>query len=204
MGISKRSSLGYNGDIMTTSPPDSPVSDRDHLEEPEPDKVWTAGRITVSLIMVLVVIFWAWALGPFGPRSNPDTLDDTTYSPAAISICNAAIAQMNQLEPAAEAENPDDRADTLVEANAILATMVDELTVLVDPAGTEHDDVILTKWLSDWNIYLGDRTDHVDRLRNEGDVPFQVSRVERTSVSGRVDWFANVNQMQECGVPLDL
>lgn len=211
MGISKRSSLGYNGDTMT--PPNlpadgAPTSEQhdSHSADPDssPEKAWTTGRITVSLIMLSVVIFWAWALGPFGPRDNPDSLDDVTYSPAAISICSSAISQLDGLEPAAAAVDPADRADTLSEANVILTTMVEELTALVDPTGTDRDALILDKWLSDWDIYLGDRDDHVQRLLTEGDVPFEVSRVERTSVTGRVDWFANANQMQECGVPLDL
>ena len=186
-----------------TAPP-NPSNDLFEVGDKEPDKVWTTGRIAVTLIIVSTILFWAWALGPLGPRDNPDTLDDVTYSPAAINICTAAQAQIDELEPAAEADDPEDRAATLVEANAIYGIMVNGLNTLVDPAGTEHDAVILEKWLGDWELYLGDRDDHVQRLLTEGDVAFQVTRVERTSVSSRLDWFARVNNMEECGLPGDL
>ncbi len=182
----------------------TPTDRLNEVDVDQPGKRVTLGKVAVAFIILSVIVFWAWALGPFGPRGNPDNLDDQTYSPAAVAVCSAALAEIDQLEPAFEAESPDDRADTLVEANAILTTMVADLNTLVDPTGTEHDALILATWLSDWEIYLGDRADHVSRLRSEGDVAFQVSRVESSSVSGRIEWFAKVNQMIECGPPLDL
>ncbi len=182
----------------------SPSNDIEHSADEHERQTSKAGRIAVAALVLSILAFWAWALGPYGPRGNPDDLDDVTYGPAAASICSAALAELEELEPAAAADDPVDRADTLVEANTILRGMVAELNTLVDPAGTEHDALILEKWLSDWEIFLGDRDDHVDRLRTEGDVAFQVSRVERNSVSGRIEWFARVNQMIECGPPLDL
>ncbi len=165
---------------------------------------WTIGRVTIALIIVSIIVFWAWALGPFGPRGNPDSLEDTTYGPTAEVHCRAALAEINALPLASTATSPADRADVLVEANAILDRLVDSLEASVEPNPSSHDKVILDKWLSDWNIYVADRYDHVDRLRTEGDVPFQVSRVESNSVTGRIDAFARVNNMDTCTVPLDL
>lgn len=171
---------------------------------PPDEPFWTKARIAVTVIMLGIVGFWIYGLGPWRPLTNPDSLDDPTYATAAESICAAAVANIDTLPQAASATSPEGRADTIEEANGFLDRMLRSMEAERRADATEHDKVILDRWLGDWNTLLGDRERHVDRLRSEGDIRFEVTQVGSSSVASRVNALALVNGMPSCGLPTDL
>jgi hypothetical protein len=164
---------------------------------------WTPGRIVVTILLVCFFGFWIWAFSPWVPRGNPDRLEDRAFPVAAEAICGPIQARISDLEPAAEATSPADRADTVDEGTALVAAMVEELAGTV--TGTDHDRELLGKWLGDWREYVSEREDFGQRLRDEGDVPF-LSRDAGRGVShaDRLNGFARVNDMDSCETPKDV
>ncbi|MEE9416830.1 MAG: hypothetical protein V3V01_16230 [Acidimicrobiales bacterium] len=171
---------------------------------PPGEPFWTKARIVVTIIMVGIVAFWIYGLGPWRPLTNPDSLDDRTYATTAEAICAVAAEDINALPQAASATSTGGRADTIEEANGFLTRMLLGMQAERHPDETEHDKVILDKWLGDWNTLLDDRVVHVERLRTEGDIRFEVTQVGSSSVASRVNGLALVNGMPSCGLPTDL
>ena len=184
-----------------TSPEGDPNGDFTRPEDLDPPS--KVGRVAVAIVVLAVIAFWIYALGPWRPLGNPDTLDDQAYVAVANGICEAAKEDIDALPNASTANSPAERSVLVADANVILDKMIKDLEVEIDPNVSEHDEVVLDKWINDWKVFLDDREAHVERLLDEGDVAFEVSRVGGNSVAGRIDAFSNVNS-ETCTIPLDL
>ena len=80
--------------------------------------------------------------------------------------------------------------------------MKSELTKL--SVSSEKDKFNTSSWFSDWDIYLEDRKNHVDRLNELGDVePLLTATDTGKSVMERMNGFARVNDLDSCLDPGD-
>lgn len=178
------------------------------------------GKIAAVVFVLGSVIFWIWAFSPLAPNDNPDRIPDREFPVAAeaqcaeslerIDVISAGVFDLNEpFERAAIVDEATTELDALVErldaeADAIYA----DLAVGVSDNGRLDDldewRTVIDRWLDDWRIYLGDRRDHAERLRTEGDVELLLSLVGNIDVAERLTGFARVNDMSSCEVPGDL
>ncbi len=118
-------------------------------------------------------------------------------------MCAAAADELDELPPAREAETPQDRAPVVDEANTILLEMVEDLRTI---APSEGSDARVTRlWLEDWDTYLGDRDAYVQALAAGEEAELLVTaREEGGQITETIDHFAEINNMEDCAVPLDV
>ncbi|MET0729407.1 MAG: hypothetical protein ABWZ76_14025 [Acidimicrobiales bacterium] len=169
-----------------------------------PARPWTTGRALVLLIVVAMVSMWLYVLYlAFGPgrQPPPDRLDDPRFATAAQSRCEVALDAVRELPRATESLSASERGDVVLEANAIFATMLDELAELT-PAG--EDGELVTAWLADWRIYLTDRAEYADAVRQDPEARLLVSAKDNEQITEFIDAFAADNKMISCGTPLDV
>ncbi len=170
-------------------------------DDPSPARV-SLGRIAAVVALLAMALFWIWAFSPLADRDNPDRLEDRTFPLAAEPVCAAAVAALDDVPPASEALDPPDRARQLDQSGAILAAMVAELRAIdaEDPEAAR----IVSLWLDDWEVYLGDRARYADRLRAGEDTAFVVTEKNGDQITEPIDVFAGVNDMPSCATPLDV
>lgn len=169
---------------------------------------WGAGRLAVALVVVGLVVMWAYvvylAVGP-GRQPPIDRLSDPAFGRAAEERCAAAMDDVEALPVASEAEDAAERSDVLQRANGIYAEMLDDLDGLarLAPAGDERART--REWLADWQTYLGDRESYALALRTDPGARLLVSekRGEGRHITGWIDEFAKANRMPSCATPDD-
>jgi hypothetical protein len=149
------------------------------------------------------MLMWFYLFFGYDPGLKVDELADRTFPNAAQEVCERAEAELARLPPATAARTPDERADTVDEANAILTSMVDELEPLV-PAGDDRINNGIRQWLGDWRTHISDRDDYARALREDPGAPFLESTKGNRQVSRAIDGFAEVNRMDSCAVPSDV
>lgn len=164
------------------------------------------GRIAAAATLAVIAGFWIWAFSPWRPDSNVDRLSDDTYVDLAIPICQDMLDRLAALPSGRDADSPQQRAEQLVEANLVVADTVDRLRAAI--TGPPDDVDLLTRWIADWELYLGDRDHHVERLEGAGpgdDTRFRLTEIPGgRGVDARIDGFATVNGMEECFTPGDV
>ncbi len=102
--------------------------------------------------MILIALMWAYILSPFSKHGDPPTtLKDATFTAAAEQACTTAEADIAKLPKAETAESPEQRAEVLTEANAIVADLVQSLRA-IEPK-VEQDRQFTDQWLADWDSY---------------------------------------------------
>lgn len=180
-----------------------PVRPGDSAPRVGPRPWWLKILRTIGIAIVAAsVSLYLFAISPWSPRDVPDNLEDTAFELAAEPRCAVFQAELNALPRAGTATSPAERADVLEQANTILSAMVLDLRPVV--TGSESDRQILVDWLDDWDLYIADRANHVERLRTLGDVPFQVTERYGRQISRPIDRVAQVNNMVSCATPGDL
>lgn len=161
------------------------------------------GRALVTLAVVGMLGMWGYVLylafGP-GQADSPDRLDDPAFAVAAQARCDRALDRISELQPAPDAPDARTRAGTLDLANDDLADMLSDLRAIV-PAG--EDGVLVSRWLTDWDIYLRDRRDYADELRKDPDARLLVSPKKGQQITEFLDQFAKDNTMPACSTPAD-
>jgi hypothetical protein len=169
---------------------------------PQRTRGQTIARVAVITIVLGSALLWIYALTrspgrPFGE------LDDPAIAQTAEPICAAAATEIAALPPAFEAENSVERAEAVNTATAILATMLTELEPLTPPADT-RDGAMYAEWLGDWSIYLGNREDYAERLRDDPDARFFVAEKDARQITEPIDRFAKINLMASCATPREV
>jgi hypothetical protein len=162
------------------------------------------GRTLVTLAIVLMVSMWVYVLYlAFGPgrADSPDRIQAPHFASSAQATCDAALDKVAALQPAPQARDALARADTLDDANAELATMLDQLKDLT-PAG--DDGVVVTRWLRDWGTYLQDREDYADALRANPRARLYVTEKSGNQITEYIDQFAKDNEIPACSTPGDV
>jgi hypothetical protein len=161
------------------------------------------GRRAAVVVVLLMVAMWCYVLYlAFGPgrQPSPDRLDDPAFATRAEATCHEANERVLALPSASESPSAIDRADVLEEADAIYATMLDDLEAFV-PDGDDGD--ITKEWIADWRTYLADRADFARRLRTDDDARLLVSPKHGDQITESIDAFAQDNRMLACGTPAD-
>ena len=131
------------------------------LDTQEPTRRITAYRVVALTIILGVLGLWAYALTRKAEPA-PDKLDDAAFSVSAQDICTATMAQLDQLPQAFQSASADDRADVVAQTDTDLGAMLDALRANVPAA--ERDQGMLNEWIGDWQTYLDNRIDYVNRL----------------------------------------
>jgi hypothetical protein len=177
---------------LTTPPVDAPTRGAG----PRRVLAW----VTVTALVAMWVYVLYLAFGP-GRQAPPDRLDDPTFATQAQAICEAAHDDVDELPPAIEADDADQRADIVAEANARFGAMLDDIEELT-PGGEDGD--IVQEWLADWRTYLDDRAEYIAALREDPEARLFVTARDRDQVTEYMDAFAADNKMTACATPLDV
>jgi hypothetical protein len=161
------------------------------------------GRLVVGLAVTASFAVWVYAYSGRADRDPPDLLDDPAFSQAAEPVCAAAALDLKAMPGALDARDPADRSGQIVAATGRLEAMVTVLDGLAQ--GSDRDLDILTAWLADWRVLIGDRYRYAEALLNDPQARFLITdtgvgeRLER-----RITRLADTNSMSSCGAPGDV
>jgi hypothetical protein len=179
--------------VTDLAPPDAPTSTR-------------RGPVRIVLIVIAIGLLGMWgyviylAFGP-GRQGPPDELDDPAFAIAAQARCEEALDVVRTLPAASSSTSAAERADVVDDANAVFASMLDDLEAMV-PAG--EDGELVTEWLADWRVFLEDRADYAEALRDDPGARLLVSAKEGQHITEFLDAFAGDNDMPACSTPIDV
>ena len=160
-----------------------------------------AYRVVAIGIVLGMVLLWTFVLTRKA-SPPPDELDDKAFASTAQSTCSTTKAALDQLPQAFQSQSASDRADVVTQSNEELGAMLVTLRAAVPPA--ERDQRMLTEWIGDWQIYLDNRIDYVDRLREDPDARLYVAEKDSRQITVAIDRFAEVNDMPACRTPKDI
>jgi hypothetical protein len=170
---------------------------------PVPRPWWRRpGGLLLAAVVVGSFLFWIYALSGLAKRDPIDRFGDTAFPRGAEPICRAAMDRLDRLPFAISAETPAERADTVEEANAILAAMVAELARIAPSGGADGE--LARAWLADWDDYLRSRVDYAERVRDDPRARFLLGVRDGQSITKPMDNVAAVNRMPACRVPDDV
>ncbi|HEX7096517.1 MAG TPA: hypothetical protein VF183_11585 [Acidimicrobiales bacterium] len=163
----------------------------------------TAGRVFAAVTLLALAAFWIYAF-TIAPDDKVDGLDDRSFVEDANEICEARFAQLDALPRAQTASTPEERAAVLDQANAIIATLIDELRAAgADAVGRDRE--LLDLWFGDWDAYLAARERYAQQLRTDPEnAVFTVPDRSGGQITLTMDGFARSNRITECYVPLDV
>jgi hypothetical protein len=155
-------------------------------------------RVLAVLFIVLSAAFWAFAFSPWARDifQAPDQIEDEGYLAAIELTCAGALDEIGTFPSPRSATGPEDRATLVENTNAVLQQMQADLAAL--NRGTDADRELVIRWLDDWDFYLEDRVDHVERLQTEGDVRFLNTERDGIFIAERMSGFARVNEIRSC------
>lgn len=160
-----------------------------------------AYRVVAIGVLLGVVLLWTFVLTRKA-SPPPDKLDDTAFASTAERTCSTTKASLDQLPQAFQSQSAADRADVVTQSNEELDAMLATLREAVPPA--ERDQRMLTEWIGDWQVYLDNRIDYVDRLREGPDARLYVAEKDSRQITVAIDRFAEVNDMPACRTPKDI
>ena len=165
---------------------------------------WTLGRVLAIVVGLALVVFWAWIFTGGPRRPNPDRLEDRAWVETAVDRCQRMLDELDEIPSAAATPTHQERAVHVREANAVIASMVDDLERSAPTADQDRD--VLDPWFGDWRVYLGDRATYADRVAADPGATFQVTENEDLGrgVDDTITTFADVNDMPECRPPGDV
>jgi hypothetical protein len=168
-----------------------------------------AVRVAIALAIASMLGMWGYVLYlAVGPGRQPplDRFEDPAFAEAGEAACAEAVADVEALPQAGDADSATERADAIVRADERYAAMLDELdesTALL----TDADERSRAEaWLADWRTYLADRADYAERLTTDPDARLLVSEKagEGRQITGWIDEFALANRMDSCVTPADV
>jgi hypothetical protein len=172
----------------------------------EPTRPSVIGRGLIVVALVILVVFWVWALF-FASKESINRIDDRAWAERAEGICataNAArddLADFRRIDPA-DLALMRERGDLIDRSTDVVEQMIDDVTRVpaADPKGRE----LVPRWEADYRIFIANRRDHAELVRSGADVPFRQAEVEGVPISERLSRFAVDNHMPACVAPRDL
>jgi len=155
-------------------------------------------RVLAVLFVCVSAAFWVFAFSPWARDifQAPDQIEDEDYVAAIEFTCARALDEIDTFPTPRSATGPADRSNLVENTNSVLYQMQADLAAL--DGGTDADRELIIRWLDDWEFYLEDRVDHVDRLRTEGDVRFLNTERDGIFIAERMGGFARVNEIRSC------
>ena len=183
----------------------SPQSVEPDWAKPSPKtKPRTLLRVVLVAVCLLMVLMWIGIFTDYFAKTAPGTLDDRAFPEEAQPICTAAKTRLDGLKKAFETTDHVDRANEVAKSNVILHDMLDQLKAIAPTA--DRDGRMTQEWLGDWNTYVGNREDYVNRLRVDEKARFLESPKSSATeqISKPIDRFAYVNKMDQCDTPKDM
>ncbi len=172
--------------------------------EPLPEGMGRITRIFAVVFILGAIAFWIFAFSPWARQifQAPDQIADEVYVADIEATCAATVAELDALPTPRSADGPESRANIVENSNVALVRMRTALAEL--EGGTAADRNLVMRWLLDWDILIGDRMTHVQRLRTEGDVRFLNTERDGIFIAERMSGFARVNEFRSCLPPGDL
>lgn len=172
--------------------------------EPLPEGMGMITRIFAVVFILGAIAFWIFAFSPWARQifQAPDQIADEVYVADIEATCAATVAELDALPTPRSADGPESRANIVENSNVALVRMRTALAEL--EGGTAADRNLVMRWLLDWDILIGDRMTHVQRLRTEGDVRFLNTERDGIFIAERMSGFARVNEFRSCLPPGDL
>jgi hypothetical protein len=163
----------------------------------------TARRALAGLVVLALIVFWAWAFSPWAPHRKADALSDRGMVPAANAHCRAAKAELATFPPAQDAKTAAERADIVEQSNRTVARLVEQLHA-DGAAAAGRDRELIDQWLADWDTYLASRQRYVQDLRADAGARFTVPARDGGQITETMDGFSRTNRIMDCLVPLDV
>lgn len=161
------------------------------------------GRVAVVAVLLVIVGLWAYALSPLASRRPPGRLDDHSFADQGETVCAATVQSLAALPQAFESATPAERADVVDRSNTELRAMIARLRPLT-PAADTRDGRMVSEWLDDWGVYVGDREAYASRLRGDASARLYVTEKDGLQITEAIDRFARINFMDSCATPEDL
>ncbi|CAB4923476.1 unannotated protein [freshwater metagenome] len=162
-------------------------------------------RVLAVGVMVCIAALWVYTLWGPTKKTPPGLLADATWAVQAQAICTDAAAELDVLPPAYTAADAPARADVIMTASESLRTMLRRLGASAPAADASNDGRMINEWLTDWQIYMGDRDRYVAALEADPSARFYVTeKVKGQQITKPIDFFAKYNDMPNCVTPGDL
>ena len=171
---------------------------------------WSVTRVALAAVVLLILAMWVW-IYLWAPRDNPDRLETRAYTQAAQEWCQPFEADLDALPITTTDTTIAERADNVAEGTRLTLAMVEGLRADASSVIAENDRRLLDLWFADWDAYVADREAYVERLRDappgadRSDLAFTLTERASGGIYTRtIDGFAEVNEMNACGVPGDI
>lgn len=163
-------------------------------------------RLTALAALAVFAAFWTWALF-FASKEPINRFDDRQWAARAEAICVEAAERRGDLADYRRLDGSDpamlaERATLVDTATDTIEDALDRLTATMptDAKGAE----LVPQWEADYRVYIANRRDYADELRDGLDQPFREARSENIPISERLEVFAADNSMPTCAPPRDL
>ena len=165
---------------------------------------WSPGRVAAVIVVLALVVFWAWIFAGGPRKANPDYLDDREFAAAAERRCTALRDDLTELPPAEDARTAADRAVVLARANVLLGDMIDDIEAIAPRSG--DDATRASGWLADYRTYLSDREAYATALERDPNAQLVLTENARLSdgVDKTIQIFTQVNDIPDCDTPGDV
>ena len=182
-------------------------------EAPRKRRAWVVALLSVGCALVLLMwVFIVFEIATSGDEKGAYQIQDESWRPAAIDICEAATAKRYELaddtggfiqDPTLE--QMQQRADIVDQATDIVEQMVADLVAI--PVDNDRDREILAVFGENYRLIIADRRRYADRLRDGDFTTYNETVVAGGPVSNVVfDFTAGVksNDIPVCSPPVDL
>lgn len=154
-------------------------------------------RVLLWGSIVLLIVFWVWALF-FASKESINKIEDRAWAERAEAICVATRVELRALDAQATADLMV-RAGLVDESTDLLSAMLDDI-VAVTPSD-EKGQAIVPDWEDDYRVLLADRYRYADQLRAGENVAFTETAVSGVPITERIEKFALDNEMPTCAPP---
>jgi hypothetical protein len=163
-------------------------------------------RLVTGITVAFILVMWVYALF-FASKDSINKFSDRQWAAKAQQRCLLAIEERKQLADyrivdSLGTDALGERADLVDKATDTIERFVLEFrkTLPTDPKGI----ALVTLWLNDYEIYIGDRRSFANDLRSGVNKQFSETSIEGLPLSEKIATFAADNEMKFCKPPIDL
>ena len=165
---------------------------------------WRLTHLLMVISFLAMAGFWIWAFSPLPTRGHPDTLSDEAFPADAEARCAATIERLDALPRDWDINNPQQLAEQVAAGTELLVEMIPDLRNLARTISDPDEARKVGLWLDDWDVYIADRNNLVDKLRQGERAEFIYTARNGVQIARILDRFAEVNNMLSCRTPMDI